>query len=994
MTSRKSNSKTTATSRVTPLVEAEEAIASVPIVGIGASAGGLAAFEEFFSALPGTTGMAFVLVQHLAPDHKSMLAELISRFTPMPVYEVADGMVVEPNSVYVIAPNHDMAFVGGTLQLLEPGAPRGQRLPLDFFFRSLAQDQHSRAIGIVLSGTGSDGAQGVRAIKGEGGMVMAQSFDSTQYDGMPRSAVATGLVDYVLPPADMAAQLLAYTSHAFGKSNDAIALAGLKVDDALKKMFVMLRAQTGHDFSAYKPNTINRRIERRMAVNQIDSVEDYVLFLRKNPPEVGALFRDLLIGVTNFFRDPDAFEALQQEAIVRLLANKAAGSTIRVWVPGCSTGEEAYSIAILLQERMDELKTSFKLMVFATDIDNAAIETARAGVYGPSIAVDVSPERMARFFTEEPGGGSFRINKLIRDILIFSEQNVIKDPPFSKLDLISCRNLLIYMGSELHKKLIPLFHYSLNPGGFLFLGTSESVGEYSNIFAAVNRTEKLYQRKDDGTPQRLSLAKFLPPLTGIKTGGRVHGKATTESGRHVRELTEQTLLQHFAPTGVLVNDRGDILYLHGRTGLYLEPAPGEAGLNILRMARQGLRPGLTTALHKAVAKKELVTYAGLRVKTNGDFSTVNLKIRPVSNAGEQSLFVVVLEIAAPAGDTASMAHAASAVDGGADKVTMEISAQVAALKLELREKEEYLQSTTEELETSNEELKSANEEMQSINEEMQSTNEELETSKEELQSVNEELATVNAELQGKVADLSQANNDMNNLLAGTGVGTIFVNHQLLIQRFTPAITLVINLIATDVGRPVGDIVTNLLNYDTLVADVQEVLDTLVPKEIEVQNTLGKWYALRIRPYRTQENVIEGAVITFSDTTEMKRVREALHESETQRRLAVVLADSRDAILVQSLEGKILGWNPAATRMYGWTEAQALEMSILELIPLGGREEALAIVQKLSNATVLQPYKTERVAKKGQVLQVALTATALVDAVGTVYAIATTERLVP
>jgi two-component system CheB/CheR fusion protein len=397
-------------------------------------------------------------------------------------------------------------------------------------------------------------------------------------------------------------------------------------------------------------------------------------------------------------------------------------------------------------------------------------------------------------------------------------------------------------------------------------------------------------------------------------------------------------------------------------------------------------------LHKAVAKKEQVTYSGLRVKTNGDFSSVNLKIRPLtSEADEPALYVVVLELAPAAGDLTQIATTASPVEDGAQNLSTEIGAQVAALKLELREKEEYLQTTTEELETSNEELKSANEEMQSINEEMQSTNEELETSKEELQSVNEELATVNAELQGKVVDLSQANNDMNNLLAGTGVGTIFVNHQLLIQRFTPAITLVINLIATDVGRPVGDIVNNLLNYDTLVQDVQNVLDTLVPKEVEVQNTLGKWYALRIRPYRTQENVIEGAVITFSDTTEMKKVRESLHESETQRRLAIVVADSRDAILVQSLDGKIMCWNPGATRMYGWTEAQALEMNILELIPPGGREEALALVQKLSHASILQPYQMERIAKDGRVLRVSLTATALADASGAVYAIATTER---
>ena len=965
--------------------------AAFPIVGIGASAGGLAAFEAFFSAMPSGSGMAFIIVQHLAPDHKSILTELIGRYTRMQVFEVEDGMVVEPNCTYIIPPNHDMAFLNGALQLLEPAEPRGHRLPIDFFFRSLAQDQHGRAIGIVLSGTGSDGTQGVRAIKAEGGMAMAQSFESTQYDGMPRSAIATGLVDFVLPPADMPAQLIAYASHAVGKIG-ADSSPGLRSDDALKKIFVLLRARTGHDFSQYKQNTINRRIVRRMAVNQIKQVDDYALYLRKNPSEVDALFRDLLIGVTSYFRDPEAFKALEQEAIVRLLSNKPASASIRVWVPGCSTGEEAYSIAILLQERMEALKTSFKLVVFATDIDSLAIEQARSGIYPGSIAADVSAERLARFFTEEPDGGFFRINKLIRDILVFSEQDVIKDPPFSKLDLISCRNLLIYMGPELQRKLVPLFHYALNPGGFLFLGTSESVGDHVQLFVMLNRTAKLYQRKDDGVPQRVSVDRFLPPLTRGSDASRPAGKAAGDSAAQLRQLTERTLMLQYAPASALVNERGDILYLHGRTGEYLEPAPGEAGLNILKMARQGLRPGLTTALRKAAAKREPVAHPGLRVKTNGDFSHVNLKIQPVtSDAAAQPLFLIILEPVPEPPEELKGAAGGAPSRKRADKRTKEIETQVSTLQHELRDKEEYLQTTSEELETSNEELKSANEEMQSINEEMQATNEELETSKEELQSVNEELATVNAELQGKVADLSQINNDMNNLLAGTGVGSIFVDHQLHIKRFTPAVTQVINLIATDVGRPVGHIVSNLADYDHLVEDVQQVLDTLVPKDVEVQTKLGKWFVLRIRPYRTLDNVIDGAVMTFFDITDMKKAQEMLKEFDALRRLAVVMTDSRDAILVQDLDGKILSWNPGATRLLGWSEAEALTMNIRDLIPQGGREEALAIGRQLSRAEVLQPYHMERIAKDGRIVRVSLTATALVSESGAVYAIATTER---
>ena len=965
--------------------------AAFPIVGIGASAGGLAAFQAFFSAMPSGSGsgsgsgMAFVLVQHLAPDHKSMLAELIGRFTKMRVIEVEDGMRVEPNCTYIIPPNHDMALLNGTLQLLKPAAPRGQRLPIDFFFRSLAQDRRALAIGIVLSGTGSDGTLGVRAIKGEGGMVMAQSSDSTEYDGMPRSAVATGLVDFVLPPSEMPTRLLAFASHAFRAGKVAGSDPGLRVDDALKKIFVLLRTQTGHDFSEYKPSTITRRIERRMAVNQIDKMADYVLYVRQNPAEGDALFRDLLIGVTDFFRDPDAFKALQEEAIVRLLSSKPPGAAIRAWVPGCSTGEEAYTIAMLMQERMEALKTNLKLVVFATDLDSTAVERARAGRYPSSIAADVSAERLKRFFTEEPGGGFYRINKLIRDILVFSEQDVIKDPPFSKLDLISCRNVLIYMGPALHKKLIPLFHYSLNPGGYLFLGTSESVGDNLALFSTLNRAAKLFQRKDDSPLRRVHLARLLPPAMD-------HVKAPpAPGGAQFRALAERTLLKNYVPVGALVNDRGDILYLHGRTGRYLEPSPGEAGLNILKMARQGLRPGLTTALHKAVEKKEAVSFAGMRVKTNGDYSTVNIKVQPVvDKADEPPLFLVQME-EAPEAPAEARTPRGALTSKAAQARTREISAHAAALQKELQDKEEYLQSTSEELETSNEELKSANEEMQSINEEMQSTNEELETSKEELQSVNEELATVNAELHGKVSDLSQANNDMNNLLAGTGVGTIFVNHQLQILRFTPAITDVINLIASDVGRPIGDIVANLTDYNQMVEDIQRVLDTLVTAELEVKNTLGKWFILRIRPYRTLDNVIEGAVITFSDISEMKKAREVVQQSAALRRLAVVVTDSRDAILVQDLLGKILGWNPGATRLYGWSEAEALAMNIREIVPPAGQREALEVVRQLSHAEVLQPYQMDRIAKDGRIVHVSLTATALVDEAGAVYAIATTER---
>ena len=983
-----------------------------PIVGIGASAGGLKAFEAFFSGVPADTdlGMAFVLVQHLAPDHESILTDLLRRYTRMQVFEVEDGMVVRPNCVYIIPPNRDMAFFNGVLQLMEPSAPRGQRLPIDFFFRSLADDQHERAICIVLSGTGSDGTLGVRAIKGEGGMVMAQNPASTEYDGMPRSAISTGLVDYELPPAEMATQLITYVAHAFGKPPRTDSVPVSKTDNALKKIFILLRAQTGHDFSQYKPSTIQRRIERRLAVNQIETLDGYVKYLQQTPAEIDALFRDLLIGVTSFFRDPEAFEALEEQIIPKLFAGKPASAVIRVWSPGCSTGEEAYSLAILLAERQEAMKQSFKVQVFATDIDNRAIATARGGLYPASIAADISPERLERFFTVEPDGaagspGAYRIHKGIRDLLVFSEQNVIKDPPFSKLDLISCRNLLIYMGGDLQKKVIPLFHYALNPGGFLFLGTSETVGEFGDLFVALDRKSKLYQRQEylyGG--QHEALGRYLPPMTAIEVAAPHTARfAKTAFPRkpHLRELTEQALLQQVAPAGALVNDQGDILYLHGRTGQYLEPAQGEAGIsNILKMAREGLRRDLTTALHKAAGTKEIVRHPGLRVKTNGDFTTINLTIRPVTlphvegaeetghaATSEPPVYLVILEEAPPSLEAVSSDRSSDA----GTSTGLSADARVAALTQELRAKDEYLQTANEELETSNEELTSSNEEMQSVNEELQSTNEELETSKEELQSLNEELGTVNAELQTKLADLSRANNDMNNLLAGTGIGTVFVDHQLRILRFTPAVTRIINLILSDVGRPVGHVVSNLVGYDRLSADVKTVLDTLIPKEVDVQTTAGVWYTLRIIPYRTLDNVIEGAVITFVDITEIVRARDALRQANELLRLTVVVRDAYDAITVQDLDGRILAWNPGAVRMYGWSEAEALMMNVRDRIPAGLRVEALAKVQQLSQAEILESYHTQRITKEGTVVEVSIVATALVNEAGQMYAIATTER---
>jgi two-component system CheB/CheR fusion protein len=974
----------------------EELPRGFPVVGLGASAGGLAAFEAFFAGMPANKdpGMAFVLVQHLAPDHESILTDLIRRYTRMQVFEVEDGMMVRPNCAYIIPPGHDMAFLNGSLQLLPPAEPRGQRLPIDFFFRSLAQDQHERAIGIVLSGTGSDGTSGVRAIKGEGGMVMVQTPGSTEFDGMPRSALATGMVDYELPPAEMAEQLIAYNTHAFGKLPRLPDTSPPKTENALQKIFVLLRDKTGHDFSLYKPGTVQRRIERRMAVHQIEKIDDYVKYLQGNPPEVEALFRDLLIGVTSFFRDPEAFRALENQVIPKLFAEKQTGGVIRIWSAGCSTGEEAYSIAILLQERMAVLRQGFTVQIFATDIDSRAIATARAGIYPASIAADVTAERLARFFTAESDGSSYRIHKSIRDMLVFSEQDVIKDPPFSRLDLIVCRNLLIYMGAELQAKLISVFHYALKPSGFMFLGTSEGLGEFNDLFAVVDRKSKLYRHKEDFQGiQRTTKARFFQTMSAIDAALPRHpGKQAFPVKLPLREWMEQSLLMEIAPAAALVNSQGDILYLHGRAGMYLEPAQGEAGINnILKMAREGLLPALAVALHKASTTEETVCRRGLNVKTNGHYTRVNLSIRSMTSGPaatpEAPLYLVVLEEAPPV-DAEEVPP--PALPGG-ENVMNDAEARIAALQQELRAKDEYLQSTHEELQSSSEELKSANEEMQSVNEELQSTNEELETSKEELQSMNEELSTINTELQTKVTDLSRLNNDMNNLLAGTGIGTVFVDHQLRILRFTPAANEITNLIMSDMGRPLAHIVSNLVGYDGLVADVHTVLKTLIPLVREVQTREGKWYTMRVLPYRTLDNVIEGAVISFFEITEMVRTREALHTANEQLRLAVVVNDASDAITVQALEGRIIAWNPSAERLYGWTEAEALQMDARDRIPQELHEEALVTLTRLSRAEVLEPFDTQRLTKDGKTLNVTIIATALINKDGQIYAIATTER---
>ncbi|HEU5295428.1 MAG TPA: CheR family methyltransferase, partial [Burkholderiaceae bacterium] len=764
---------------------------------------------------------------------------------------------------------------------------------IDHFFISLAATQRDRAICIVMSGTGSDGTLGLREVKGEGGLVIAQAPDTTEYDGMPRSAIATGMVDYVLPPAEMPAQLIAYARHAFDPARKP-AVPPLQRDGVLKRLCVLLGAQTGHDFSQYKETTLVRRMERRMALHQITRSDEYLRYARDNVAEVEALFRDLLIGVTNFFRDREAFKALEEKVIPTLVAHKADDEPLRVWVCGCSTGEEAYSIAMLLHERLTSATHAPRVHIFATDIDHVAIEQARSGTYPASIATHVSEERLHRFFAHDAQNGTYRIQKHLREMLVFSEQDVIKDPPFSKLDLVVCRNLLIYLNAELQRRLIPLFHYALLPGGVLFLGTSETVGDNTRLYEVIDRKWKLYRRLP-GERQAMPgpLREFAPPLADGTPARQPH--AATDERAGLRQLTERALLTHWGHAGVLIDAQGQIRHIVGRTGKFLEPADGDAAMNIVAMAREGLRRELTIALHRAVAHKELVSYPGLSVKANGEYIRANLSVRPVDGGGSMHFLVVLEELPPPASD------------GEPSRADGDPTGRVADLERELRSKDEYLQTTLEEMETTNEELKSTNE---------------------ELQSVNEELSTVNAELQDKVVDLSRANNDMNNLLAGTGVGTVFVDHDMRISRFTPSATQVINLIGGDVGRPLAHVVSNLVGYDSLVADVGQVIETLQPREAEVQVKGGHWFLMRIRPYRTIENLIEGAVITLVDVSERKRTADALRRSEA--RLNVFVNSAYAGVSEVDLEGRLLFANDRLCEMLGYPRDELVKKRLSDI----------------------------------------------------------------
>ncbi|WP_024327979.1 chemotaxis protein CheB [Thioalkalivibrio sp. AKL19] len=845
-------------------VDASEALR---IVGIGASAGGLVALEEFLHRIPADGGMACIVVQHLDPTQKGLLPELLQRVTDMPVCAAEQGMRIEPGHVYVIPPNTELTLVGTTLHLAEPAEPRGMRLPVNILFSSLASGQGERAIGVVLSGMGSDGTAGLQAIKAVGGLTAVQDPESAQFDSMPRSAIKAGCADIVATPSELPGRILAVMAHPSETGAGSDETPPPEAASPLERIVTLLQQRIRHDFSLYKPSTLKRRAERRMAIHGLASLEQYAEFVEHNSQEGELLFKELLIGVTSFFRDAATWEYLAGTALPELLERRKGEDKLRAWVIGCSTGEEAYSLAMVFTEVMERAPDphGVTLQIFASDLSPDGIATARRGQYPLSIADDVSPERLARFFTAHER--YYQINQDIRDMVLFAQHDVILDPPFTKLDLIACRNLLIYFGPVLQRRLLPLFHYILRPGGVLFLGTSETVGQFNHLFTPIESRLRFYQRQDHAPMGgRDFLLRAFPPLSGPN---KEHPVSSTEvSSRPTDELqaaADQVLLQVYAPAAVVLNGDGDIVYISGHTGKYLEPAAGKANWNIFAMAREGLGGPLASALKKAATGDRPVHLHSLEVPTHAGVQRVDVTVHAFHDPSPlRGMTMVIFRDLAPS----SAGHGGRSPKGKGGRP--------AAHAAELQQYRAEIESLREEARTSRQESQAANEELQSANEELQSTNEELNSSKEEMQSMNEELQTINAELQAKLDDLALAQSDMQNVLNSIEIAILFLDQNLDVRRYTDQAAKIFRLRESDVGRPLSDLTTSL-EYPELQEDARHTLRTLASTEKQVTTDDSRWFTVRIMPYRRVDNVIDGVVITMVDITETKRLEAALRD---------------------------------------------------------------------------------------------------------------------
>jgi two-component system CheB/CheR fusion protein len=860
-----------------------------PIVGVGASAGGIEALEGFLRGLPMRPGFAIVVVTHLSPERESRLHEVLARYTDLPVRVAADNQRVEPDHVYVLPADAILGIEGGRLRITRPKAGRRTRKPIDVFFSALATDQGERAAGVVLSGGDGDGTLGVKAVKERGGLTLAQAADGhgPAHPDMPESAIASGLVDLALPAGEMGERLAEF-ARGLQVLDGMAAAPGPASEEARGEICAILRNQVGHDFSGYKPKTFFRRVGRRMGVARLDTVEGYLELLRQDPEEVGALFRDLLIGVTNFFRDADAFQALAETVVPKLFEGRGADEAVRVWVPGCATGEEVFSIAILLREHMDRLGAAVpRVQVFATDIDDPALGVARAARYPGPLLEGVTPERRARFFVRD--GGSYVVAKEVRDLCVFSPHSVLRDPPFSRIDLVSCRNLLIYFGPDAQNQVIPVFHYALRPEGHLFLGTAENVSGFSELFEPLEKKHRIFRRRTDGGP-----AVRLPMALGRLRPGQAAEpvlRRTGASGLALRQAVETQVLERFAPPFVVVNRDGDIVHYSARTGRYLEAVAGAPTRQVLSLARKGLRLDLRTTLREAVETGRTVTRGGVAVEEeDGRVQMVTLTVEPLRDRdGGEPLFLVLFADEGPAlSREEALARAQHLPQDGA----------APRLEAELRETRERLQSLIEEYETALEELKASNEELVSLNEELQSTNEELEASKEELQSVNEELHTVNLELSGKVDALDRANDDLQNLFESTDVATVFLDRNLRIRSFTPAATRVFNLLPTDRGRPITDLSSRFALPD-LGEDIAAVLSSGEPVERRLNHEDARaHYLVRLTPYRNGDRRVAGVVVTFVDIT-------GLAEAEGQQGVLIAELQHRTRNLLNVVQAIVM-----------------------------------------------------------------------------------------
>lgn len=959
--------------------DSQEEDLTFPLVGIGASAGGLEAITELLKFLPADIGMALVLVQHLAPGRNSMMCELLARETRLKVSEVTDGLRVKPNHLYIIPPNANLGIIHNTLHLM-PRDPHIQHLPIDYFFQSLATDQGSNAIGIVLSGSASDGTLGLKAIKSEDGITFAQTPESARYDSMPASAIGAGCVDFILSPEDIAGELvrLAQRPHVLRADIACGQEGNAQITSELEKIFILLRNRTGNDFTHYKQTTIRRRISRRMLVNKIERLADYVRYLNAHKPEIDALFQDILINVTGFFRDPETFELLKNSVFPAIMQDRDSSHPIRIWVPGCSTGEEVYSIIIALLEYLGDNITGITVQVFASDIDPQAIDKARTGIYADGITAEVSAERLRRFFTKVPQG--YQINKRIRDLCVFATQNITKDPPFSHLDLIACRNILIYMGSMLQRKVLQTLHYALNPGGYLFLGSSETVGASADLFAMAGKEHKIYKKKHIPKSSRYhpTTTTSALPSTAISVG-----KPLTDEPEpmNLQQLAEAIILNQYSPPGVVVNERLDIMQFIGNTGPYMQPAPGTASLNLIKLAHPDLSVELRVAAHNAIKDRTPSHREEICLHHNGKTEEITIDVVPLPLYGDTHYYLVMFHKIAEY-DTSK--RAVSKAKAGKKKTASGEMDHIKELEQELGATKSYMQAIIEDQEAANEELQAANEEIQSTNEELQSTNEELETAKEELQSTNEELVTVNEELENRNSELSTSNDDLKNIISSTELPVVMLNEALRIRFFSPQAHQLLNLIDSDIGRPIGDIRPNI-DTDDITAQVHKVIETLKPLTTEVKNNQGHWYSMRIRPYRTEDNYIKGAVIVFIDITDSKTLQRT-------SRLATVVEDSNDAITVLNLDGLIMEWNPKATEIYGYTEEEAINANIQMIIPEEKQQELQSALDKLLKNEVVRPFETERLSKSGKRQKMLVTISVLNNERGKPMAFATTEHV--